>query len=388
VKYHFFLGGRDAEMVRIAEVLTEVGVSFLDAALGWGAKASAYGTPQISETAANGFTPVIVELEVDCDLPEGTVVVDHHGDRSSEPASLLQVLTLIGREPSRWDVVVAANDSGWFPGLQAVSATPEEMSAVRAADRAAQGITTEQEQEIDRALAAPVEMLANIRIVRMEHSKTGGVGDRLAIEAIAAGRSIPAYLVLSGDGEVNFSGQGDIAKALHEEFSGSWAGGAGLGKADGTAYWGAVVYPSQDEVLEFLRERVADKKKTVVRITRHELDGDRRASLKVVYGDDVNIVTRDITYGDDPVAAVKALITSVEADGGKVAAVEAQGPFPVLSKLVEGRRELGVAIIRAQFERGPDGRQVVVGKDEKGRDLFRFSHYEELERIEFQTRRL
>lgn len=122
----------------------------------------------------------------------------------------------------------------------------------------------------------------------------------------------------------------------------------------------------------------------VLRITRHPLDTDREAFLKAVYGDDVRVVTEDIPYGDDGVAAVKALIERV----GNVVAVEAQAPFPVLMKLVDRRRDLGVALIRAQFERDAGGRAVVVGKDDKGRDLLKFSHYEELLRIEFETKPL
>lgn len=124
------------------------------------------------------------------------------------------------------------------------------------------------------------------------------------------------------------------------------------------------------------------------RITRHPLDTGREAFLKAVYGNDVKVVTEDIPYGDDPVAAVRSLIERTETDDQKVVAVEAQAPFPALMKLVDRRRDLGVALIRAQFERDGDGRAIVVGKDDKGRDLLKFSHYEELERIEFQTRRL
>jgi len=232
-----------------------------DAGLGWGAKASAYGE-EIAEAANAGKTPVLVELEVDIDLPEGAVVVDHHGDLSGEPPAILQVLDLLGLEPSRWDLLVAANDAGWFPGLMGEAeipgmgrlsppATAEEMAQVRAADRAAQGITPEQEAEAERALATPTEYIGPVRVIRMGHSKTGPIGDRLAIAALTAGEEIPQYVVFSGDGEVNFSGDGAICTALHEEFSGGWAGGAGLGKEGQTAFWGG--YPDHPEVEEFLR---------------------------------------------------------------------------------------------------------------------------------------
>ncbi|OHB20796.1 MAG: hypothetical protein A2854_04210 [Parcubacteria group bacterium RIFCSPHIGHO2_01_FULL_56_18] len=254
-KYAFFLGGKDAEMVRIADVLGGGGEKFADADLGWGAKASAYGI-KIAEAAETGFIPVLVELEVDIDLPQGTVVVDHHGERSAEPASILQVLALLDRKPSRWDELVAANDSGWFHGLQAIGATREEMALVRQADRVAQGITPAHEREAERALTASREMAGAVRVIRMAHSKCATVGDRLAINGVEAGRTmtIPAYLVLSEDGEANFSGDGATAAALHVAFPGGWVGGAGLGQADGSAYWGG--YPADLEaVVAFLRER-------------------------------------------------------------------------------------------------------------------------------------
>ena len=127
----------------------------------------------------------------------------------------------------------------------------------------------------------------------------------------------------------------------------------------------------------------------VIRITRHPLDVEREAFLRAVFGHDLMVVTSDIPYGTDPVESVRALIVSVETElGGKVVAIEAQAPFTVLVKLVERRRDMGVALIRAQFERDESGRAISYGKDESGRDLLKFAYYEELERIELQTRRL
>lgn len=264
-KYRFFLGGADAEMRRIAEVLRETGVDFVDGGLAWGAKASAYGADAFAEAFKDGFTPVLVELEIDCEVPEGSIVVNHHEERAQEPASILQVLALIEREPARHDKIVAANDAGWYPGLMGWADVPglgrleppasaEELRAIRGAEVS---LPADMAAEIDRALGAPVEMIGNVRTVRMAHSKTGLVGDRLAIAAIAAGAKspaeFPAYVVLSEDGEVNFSGDGATAAALHAAFSGGWAGGAGLGDADGTAFWGG--YPPHAELEAFLRER-------------------------------------------------------------------------------------------------------------------------------------
>lgn len=124
--------------------------------------------------------------------------------------------------------------------------------------------------------------------------------------------------------------------------------------------------------------------KTVVRITRHEADADRIIELRRVFGEDVSIITNDIQFGDDPVLAVSECL----ARNQETVAIEVVAPFPILVKLVEAQRRLGVLILRAQFKREECGRAIVVGKDETGRDVLAFDHYEVIERIEFQTRRL
>lgn len=263
MKNFFVLGGNDAEMLRIKEILDANGIGSVQPSKGWGPKS--FGPEQIG---AEGMTPgtriVFVEAAPSPEFPavRAHVVIDHHGDNAGLPASLMQVLDLLHINPTRWDDVVAANDSGWFSGLQKLGATPEEMSAVRFADRSAQGITPEHEQEAERALGASIEMVGDIRVIRMSHSKCAPVGDRLAIEAIAAGQPVPQYLVLSGDGEVNFSGDGALAQILFERYrkegplpANAWAGGSGLGKVGETAYWGG--YPNQEELLSFIREQVS-----------------------------------------------------------------------------------------------------------------------------------
>lgn len=74
----------------------------------------------------------------------------------------------------------------------------------------------------------------------------------------------------------------------------------------------------------------------VLRITRHPLDVAGLMVLWSIYGEDVEVVTEDTPFGNDPIAAVKAAIDRV----GGVAAVEVIAPFPILSRLVEARREL------------------------------------------------
>ena len=81
--------------------------------------------------------------EIDAALAAGAIDVDHHGSRSGEPASIIQVLSLLGIEPSRKQLLIAANDSGFIPGIVAAGDSAAEIAEIRALDRATQGITPE-----------------------------------------------------------------------------------------------------------------------------------------------------------------------------------------------------------------------------------------------------
>ena len=116
MRYVFFLGGQDLEMLTIRKLLVDSGQTYLDKSLGWGVKASAYAK-EIAMIHQDGITPVLVELEIDIKLPESAVVVDHHNDRSGEEASILQVAQLLGIMPTRDQILVAANDSGYIPAM-------------------------------------------------------------------------------------------------------------------------------------------------------------------------------------------------------------------------------------------------------------------------------
>ncbi|MEI7621281.1 MAG: hypothetical protein WCJ51_01980 [Candidatus Moraniibacteriota bacterium] len=241
----FFLGGQDREMIAIREILERNSIAFEDKKIGWGAKASAYAE-EIEAAVVAGFIPVLVELEIDITVPQGTVVVDHHNERAGEPASILQVLSLLGIEPTRHDLLIAANDSGYIPAMEAMGATPEEIAEIRLGDRNAQGVTPEMEAEAERAIAQ-AEVIGKLTIVEMAHSKTATVADRLYGKA-------DQLLILSEDGEANFFGNGAVCSELDKKFGG-WGGGAGFGKKDGLGYWGG--NPKHDELVAWLVEKLA-----------------------------------------------------------------------------------------------------------------------------------
>lgn len=148
----FLLGGQDLEMKTIREMLEAQGEEFIDKNLAWGAKLSDYAT-EIPALIAQGKTPIGIELTEDIPPPPQYIPIDHHNDRHAQPSAIEQIATLTGATLTHWHKLVAANDSAYIPGMQTIGATEEEIQRVRAADRAAQGIT-----EADELLA--VESIA------------------------------------------------------------------------------------------------------------------------------------------------------------------------------------------------------------------------------------
>lgn len=260
----FFIGGYDAEMVAIREVLQSQGIKFVDNRLGWGAKTSDYAD-EINEALSSGREVVTIELINDLGL-QGLTEVDHHNERSNEPASLLQVLSILGLEPTRQQLLIAANDSGYIPAMEAMGASIEEVRTVRALDRAAQGITPDMEAEAERAIAAAVVKFG-VTIVHMAHSKSATVTDRLYNPSVSQN-----ILILSEDGEINYFGNGALCSQLHSAFQG-WCGGSGLGKEGGNAFWGG--YANQAVVEEYIVDTM--RSTAILNLTQHAATSDQVA---------------------------------------------------------------------------------------------------------------
>lgn len=245
----FLLGGHDLEMLTIRELLqAHAPDSFIDKRLGWGALASDYRL-EIADALQRGQTPVLVELVDDIGLDGKVIIIDHHGPLAGadQPTALHQVFDLLGLPPeawTRWMELVAANDRGHIRGMQEVGATMDEIVAIRAADRAAQGITEEQEQQAAAAVLQAESLCGGrLTIVRLPHNRTATVADRLAPEL--GGPGYENLLVLSSE-ELNFFGQGRLVLLLDQNFPGGWYGGS----LPERGYWGYVgVVPQITDLL-------------------------------------------------------------------------------------------------------------------------------------------
>jgi hypothetical protein len=253
----FFLGGHDLEMLAIrAWLKTYAPGRWFDKGLSWGARASAY-QGEITACLNAGDMPVLVELEYDLDLdPARVIVVDHRGARAGKdrPTSLHQIYELLNLPPTawtRWHELVAANDRGYIPALVESGASLAEIIAIRAENRAAQGITTEQEAQAEAAARA-AEVLAGgwLTLVRAPHARTSAITDRL--DSALGGPGYRNLLVLC-PGEIAFFGNGKLVVEFEQAFPGGWYGGA----LPERGFWGHRTEADEEKaVLDFLLRRL------------------------------------------------------------------------------------------------------------------------------------
>ncbi len=222
----FLLGGHDLEMLEIAGMLREHGMAFIDLKLKWGAKLSAY-----QSFFANDKTTVGIELIRDIAPPQNYIDIDHHNDRSNEPASIEQVAALLGIALTRYQQLVAANDKGYIPAMLAMGATEEEIWSIRLKDRQAQGATEELEKAAEIALQQAV-YAGNILLVKAESTPFSPITDRIW--------QVPQKIVYT-NAELTYFGKGiDIlqthfASLIDERKAYSGGGGQGFfGLANGS----------------------------------------------------------------------------------------------------------------------------------------------------------
>ncbi len=227
----YFLGGHDLEMAEIARLLAvHAPGRFHDKGLRWGAKLSAYRNELAAAIAASD-KPVLIELADDLprdafDRERAVVVVDHHGDLAGRdrPTSIEQVFDRLGLPRDAWTrrlALVAANDRGHVAAMKAIGATAEEMRAIRSADRAAQGVTEEEEREATRAIGRRVEN-HGLAWIETSSDTASAIADGMDADLGGPGH---AGLVVAMPGEVAMFADGALIARLADMVPGSYWGG-------------------------------------------------------------------------------------------------------------------------------------------------------------------
>jgi len=259
--YTFFLGGYDLEMVTIRDLLKKSGIpgeNIIDKQLRWGAKVSQYSA-EIAEARKQGRKLMLIELENDIELEGGDVVIIDHHDKNAgidKPTSLEQIWRLLAMDPRQWGrseyadyPLIAANDRGHVRAMKTLGATQNQMAAIRARDRAAQGITEEEERQGKTAVANhEARCEGELILVKLPHNHTAVVSDLL--HADLGGPGYRNLLVIS-PGEINFFGDGRWICGLDRTFPGGWYGG----DLPREGYWG---FNFAQPLVEWLESRISD----------------------------------------------------------------------------------------------------------------------------------
>lgn len=177
----FLLGGNDLEMTTIKNLLVNAGEQFETHDLRWdNAKLSSY--EKTLEEYGNSPDCQIygIELSEDIPHPDNYVRIDHHNDFANKPSSLEQVATLLGLAMDRHMQLVAANDSRYIPGMIKLGASREEIDDIRRADRAAQGVTEDDDERLaEESLKSCKGDASNLYVVKSLTSKFSTICDRM-----------------------------------------------------------------------------------------------------------------------------------------------------------------------------------------------------------------
>lgn len=177
----FLLGGSDLEMTTIKNLLVNAGEQFETHDLRWdNAKLSSYEKTLEEHGNSPDCQIYGIELNEDIPHPDNYVRIDHHNDFANKPSSLEQVATLLGLTMDRHMQLVAANDSRYIPGMIKLGASREEIDDIRRADRAAQGVSEDDDERLaEESLKSCRGDASNLYVVKSLTSKFSTICDRM-----------------------------------------------------------------------------------------------------------------------------------------------------------------------------------------------------------------
>jgi len=185
----FLLGGYDLEMITIRDILLDTGYvditytkdfsqenCFADKKLIWGAELKEY--QEFLDFNGDIFGIELLETK-DITIPTNYTRIDHHNDFSDKLSAIEQTIQLLGIEMTRFHKLVAANDSGYIPAMKKFGASPIEIENIRKADRNAQGVSDEDEQNAIQSIEKYLTLIEDIIIVDSLTPKFSAITDRL-----------------------------------------------------------------------------------------------------------------------------------------------------------------------------------------------------------------
>lgn len=175
----FLLGGADLEMLEIKKLLDTEKIDYCDNHLGWSNAILSSYDEQISRYEQMGYEIYGVELRSDRAFPKKYTPIDHHNEYNGRRSSLEQVAELLGVSLTRYQTLVAANDSAYIPGMLDLGATDEEIFCVRKNDRAAQGVTEVDERKAEVAITENMVVHKGVTVVKSDTSRFSCICDRL-----------------------------------------------------------------------------------------------------------------------------------------------------------------------------------------------------------------
>ena len=259
-KYVFFLGGYDAEMLEIRNILEAQGLTYHDKKLSWGACLSAY-KDEIASLPAD-VTPVFIELTPDIPTPTNAKIIDHHDEKAGrdKKTSIEQVADLLGVELSRRQKLISVNDRGHIRAMRELCATGEEIAEIRALDRKAQGVTEDDEKLAEKSIEEHLENVTDDAVIVWNSltNKTSPVFDRLYDK-------YTHIFVFTLDGEMNYSGTGAVVNSPVKRYGERQKENPSLefwygGDLPNYGFFGAKSQNSEDDIKEILN---APEKKIV-----------------------------------------------------------------------------------------------------------------------------
>lgn len=173
------LGGNDLEMTTIKNLLVNAGEQFETHDLRWdNAKLSSYEKTLEEYGNSPDYQIYGIELNEDIPHPDNYVRIDHHNDFANKPSSLEQVAKLLDLAMDRHMQLVAANDARYIPGMIKLGASREEIDDIRRADRAAQGVSEEDERLAEESLDSCKGNAYDLYVVKSLTSKFSTICDR------------------------------------------------------------------------------------------------------------------------------------------------------------------------------------------------------------------